>query len=542
MYKYIFSSFLIFTTTISLAQPIKAPKANKPKLVIGLVIDQMRWDFLHKYTEMYGDNGFKRLLRQGFAAENTMIPYTPTYTAPGHTCVYTGSVPAFHGIVGNNWFDRQKGKMVYCTDDSTVTPVGTDDKMGKMSPINMYANTISDELRMSCNFRNKVIGIALKDRGAILPAGHSANAAYWYEGGKWITSSYYMQELPNWVKIFNEQKRVDAYMKGNWTPMYPAEKYTQSTADTKGYENTIKGLTSVAFPHELSQVPEKSKYEAFRTTPYGNTFTLDFAKETILNEALGKSNGTDFLAVSLSSTDYIGHTFGPNSVEIQDTYARLDKDLADFLTFLDKKLGLGNYTLFLTADHGVSHIPGYLNENKMPGATFSDDEYQIKINKKIKEKFNIDNAIAALINYQVYLREELMTDEARFQELCYFVITELKKEPLILQAFMTENIYQATIPEPQRSMTVNGYNSKRSGHIQFTFKPAFFEGGKRGTSHGLWNPYDAHIPCVFFGWGIKPGKTYRETYMTDIAATLASLLKIQMPNACIGKTITEAIK
>ncbi len=536
--KYFSSLLFLFLISYS-----TQAQTTKPKLVVGIVIDQMRWDYLYKYKEQYGAKGFNRLLKEGFTAENTMIPFTQTYTAPGHTCVYTGSVPAIHGIVGNNWYDKATNKRVYCTDDSAVNTVGASNKVGKMSPVNMWTNTITDELRLSTNFKSKVIGIALKDRGAIFPAGHSANAAYWYDGGKWITSSYYMNELPKWVNDFNAKDEPAKAMKKDWTTLYDIKNYTLSTADDKPYENNIEGLKTVTFPHKLSTIDDKDKYEAFKTTPFANNYTFNFAQEAIYNEKLGQRGVTDFLAVSISSTDYIGHSFGPNSIEIQDTYLRLDFALTEFLIYLDNMVGKGNYTLFLTADHGVAHIPEFLNENKMPAGTFEDGDITKELNEAIEEKFAIKKAITTVMNYQVYLNDNAIEkgngDKTKITEL---IINKLKKKDFIVNAFELEKIMEASIPQPQKDRMANGFTPKRSGDIQFTFKPGYFDGGKKGTTHGLWNPYDAHIPCLFYGWGVKSGKTHRETYMTDIAPTLAALLKIQMPNGCVGKVIEELIK
>ena len=514
----------------------------RPKLVIGLVIDQMRWDFLYRYNDLYRADGFKRMLKEGFSCENTMIPYVPTYTAPGHTCIYTGSVPAITGIVGNNWFDRTSRANIYCTDDTTVTTVGSNTAAGKMSPENLWTTTITDELRLSNNFRSKVIGVALKDRGAILPAGHSGNAAYWYDdkAGRWITSSYYMRELPAWVKEFNGKNIPATYMSTNWNTLLPASKYIQSSGDDMRYENRIKGETAVVFPHKLASIPVADKYESFKYTPFANTYSFEFAKAAIESESLGKNEVTDFLALSISSTDYIGHAFGPNSIEIEDTYLRLDGDIADFLQYLDSKVGKGNYLVFLTADHGVAHIPGFLTEHHIPGGTFNENDLAKELNQVIEKRFGIRNGVVGIQNYQVYLNNEEIGKQGKdLQAITSAVINSLKQKAYIIQAFATEAIEQAAIPQPPKRMMVNGYNPKRSGDIQFTFKPAYFDGTVKGTTHGLWNPYDAHIPLLWYGWNIKAGKTNRETYMTDISATLAAMLHIQMPSGCVGQVIEE---
>ncbi len=543
-------SFLLFTfyffSTVSFAQTAAQGPVGKPKLVVGLMVDQMRWDYLYRFNSLYGPNGFKRLLNQGFSNENAMIPCMPTYTAVGHSCVYTGSVPAITGIVGNNWFDKVTNRYVYCTEDSTVKTVGSTSGAGIMSPANMWTTTITDELRLSNNFKSKVIGIALKDRGSILPAGHSANAAYWYDGavGKWITSSYYMQSLPAWVEQFNKKDLASMYMSKDWNTLLPMSKYEMSTADNKPYEGVIRGDSNgVVFPHKLSKIPAAYKYESFKTTPFANTFTFDFAKAAIENEGLGKGSVTDFLAVSISSTDYIGHAFGPNSVEIEDTYLRLDRDIADLLSYLDKKLGAGNYLFFLTADHGVAHIPAFMNENKIPAGTFEDADIARELNGLIDTVFGVKRGVMSVMNYQVYLNSTAIETAGKDMEaIKKLVIKTLKQKPYIIQAFATDDIEMTALTQPQKEMMLNGYNPKRSGDIQFTFKPGYFDGSVIGTTHGLWNPYDAHIPLLWFGWKVKHGKSNREVYMTDIAATLAAMLQIQMPNGSVGKVITEVIK
>lgn len=533
-------TFLI--SVIIVAQP--SPRLSKPKLVIGLVIDQMRWDFLYRYYDLYSGKGFKRLLNEGFSCENTFIPYVPTNTAPGHTCIYTGSIPAIHGIVSNQWYDKKTNKTVYCTDDSTVFSVGGSTTWGKNSPRNLWTTTITDELKLSNNFKSKVVGISLKDRAAILPTGHSGNAAYWYDEsvGKWITSTYYMKELPVWLQKINDEKEPDAYMSKDWNTLLPIEKYNQSTADSKLYEGQIPGEKSVTFPHKLSQI-STGQYGAFRYTPFANTYTFNLAKAVIENEKLGSSTITDFLAINMASTDIIGHAFGPNSIEIQDTYLRLDKDIAEFLLYLDTKFGKGTYLLFLSADHGVAHIPGFLQENNIPAGVLSQSILTTELNQFIENKFSIKNAILNIQNYQLYLNyEEIEKQNKNLAEVKMGIIYYLEQQPYITNAFETEKISSASVPEPIKTRLINGYSPKRSGDIYFLLKPGYFAGSGTGTTHGIWNPYDSHIPLVWFGWHIKSGKTNRETYMTDIAPTIAALLKIQMPSGSVGKVIEEITK
>jgi predicted AlkP superfamily pyrophosphatase or phosphodiesterase len=522
---------------------VQAQQLSRPKLVVGIVVDQMRWDFLYRYYDRYGKDGFKRLLNRGFSCENTFIPYTPTVTAAGHACVYTGSVPSLHGIMGNNWYDRQAKRSVYCTEDKTVLGVGTTSSAGKMSPRNLWSTTITDELRMATNFRNKTIAVALKDRGCILPGGHTANAAYWFDqsSGNWITSTYYVDSLPSWVRQFNGRKLPDTYLKQNWNLLYPADSYIQSTPDDRAYEgNHATGRNT--FPYTTSNM-EGKKYEAFWFTPYGNTVTLDMARAAIEGEGLGKGKETDFLAVSLSSTDALGHLYGPNSVELEDTYLRLDKDLAAFLNYLDGRVGKDDYLLFLTADHAVAHVPGWSSEHKIPAGVSAGAALRLQLNEAIKQRFNIAEGVAVVGSSQVYLNDSvLLTANVDRREVKKLVVQTLMQNPAVAKAVDLENLPAAGLPAQVQMMLTNGYNQKLSGDVQYVNKPQWFDVGATGTGHGAWNPYDSHIPLLWFGWNIKAGKTNREVYMTDIAATLAALLHIQMPNACIGKVIEEVRK
>lgn len=538
---------ILFSFTSFAQSPKPAPAINapeRPKLVVGIMVDQMRWDFLYRFYDRYAANGgFKRLLNQGFTCDNTLIPYTPTVTACGHTCVYTGSVPAIHGITGNAWWDNRNLKYTYCAQDDSVRTVGNTGGAGLMSPRNMLTTTVCDELRIATNFRSKVIGIAIKDRGGILPAGHSANAAYWYDSrtGDWITSTWYMNDLPQWVKDFNAKKFADKYYEKPWTTLYPINTYVQSTADEKKYEGRSFGDQKV-FPYDLSRYIGKS-YGVIASTPGGNTMTAEMAKAALTNEQLGADNITDFLAVSFSTPDYVGHSYGPNSIEVEDIYLRLDKDLADFFNFLDTKVGKGQYLVFLTADHAVAHVPGFSEENKLPGRVLNDDPWRIELNKQLVQKYGAEKIAIDYSNNQISLNQPLI-DSLKIdkEELKKYIISYVAKQKGISQVFALSDLMQVPMNEKVRQMVANGYFPRRSGDIQIITEPGWIDGGSTGTTHGAWNPYDSHIPLIFYGWKIKPGKTNRETYMTDIAATVAALLRIQMPSGCVGEPITEILR
>ncbi len=535
---------LAFVTFVSLSASAQTTTPAKPKLVIGIVVDQMRYDFLYRYSDKYSAVGFKRLLREGYSCENTHINYSPTYTACGHTCVYTGSVPAVHGITGNDWFDYKENKIVYCTLDTTEKTIGSTSKAGMMSPRRMLTTTVTDELRLATNFKSKVIGIALKDRGSILPAGHTANAAYFYDPscGNWITSSYYMNDLPLWVKQFNDYNLPEKYLSDNWATLQPIEKYSESTDDDEPYEGTFETETKPVFIHKVGEVV-KPAYKILAATPYGNSFSLKFAEGAILNERLGSNTVPDFLAVSLSSTDYIGHRFGPNSVEVEDCYLRLDKDLGEFFTFLDEHVGAGNYVLFLTADHGAAHVPDFNKQHKIPAGVFPIDTVVKQLETKLKQQYGDGEWLLGYENMQLTLNNNLLAekkiDRAEFKTIIKDFLLQFEGVSKVLDL---ENLPSELEELSLKSAIANGYYPKRSGQLYVQLEPAWFEGMTKGTTHGTVYPYDTHIPLVWMGWNVKHGEDHSDIHMADIAPTVAAMLHIQEPNGNVGKVIKGVLE
>ena len=468
---------------------------QRPKLVVGLVIDQMRWDYLYYYYDQYGEGGLRKLVDEGFSCENTMINYVPTVTAIGHSSIYTGSVPALTGICGNSYYIN--GKPVYCVEDKTVSSVGSTNEAGQMSPRNMLASTIGDELKVATDFKSKVIGVALKDRAAILPAGHGADAAYWYDvkAGHFISSSYYMEKLPSWVEQFNRKNR------------------TKPGFDVKN-------------------------------DPVGITLTFKMAEAALENEQLGIDDITDLLAVSISSTDAIGHATGTRGKENIAAYMQLDKDLAEFFRFLDEKVGKGNYLFFLSADHGAAHNPNFLKAHKVAAGGFSGSGVRKQLNQYLQTKFGIENAVMDINAGRLYLNRQLLAE--RYAEVKQAAIEFLKQNKEIQFVVDFDKAAETSIPELIRERIVNGYHTDRSGDIYIVVKPQHISGGDDptyvGTTHSMWNPYDAHIPLVFYGWNIQHGSTSVPTHITDIAPTVCEMLHIQMPSACIGDAIPCVIQ
>lgn len=537
--------YLLFTSTCILFSPStfaqKKPNLmpKRPKLVVGIVVDQMRYEYLYKYADRYVEGGFKRLMKEGINCQENHYNYAPTVTAAGHTSVYTGTVPSVHGIVGNDWTDVASGKKVYCTEDSTVKTVGTMGKTGWMSPKNLWTSTITDQLKMAQNYQSKTIAIALKDRGAILPGGHTANAAYWYDSkeGRWISSSFYFNELPSWVQSFNSEERALKYVQKGWNTLYPIKSYTQSAEDESTFEGKLSGEKSTSFPHELKG---GNPLEIIRTTPYGNSITKDFALKALENEKLGKNGTTDFLAISFSSTDYVGHNFGPQSIELEDTYLRLDKDIAEILTYLDAQYGKDQVLVFLTADHAVAEVPGYANSKKLPGGVFDRNASIADMKKAINQAFGNVDLLVGEENSQLYFNHDLMEKMGIDAKKLFDVVRKsYQKQAGFSLLVNLQDIPSANLNAEYTQLIINGYHPARSGDFMILLKPSWFMGSKTGTTHSTLYAYDTHVPLLFYGWKVKPSEIVKRTSISDISVTLANWLHIMEPSGSIGHVITQ---
>jgi predicted AlkP superfamily pyrophosphatase or phosphodiesterase len=538
---------LIATQTFAQkSNPVKAAD-TKPKLVVGIVVDQMRWDYVNKFKPFFkSQNGFLRFMNQGASCNNNLISYLPTVTACGHTAVYTGSTPAIHGITGNSWYDNIQQRMVYCVEDNSVQAVGIENNSaGKMSPLNVWTTTIGDELKFATNFKSKVYGISLKDRGAIIPAGHAADGAFWYDSksGNFISSTYYGKSLPTWLTNYNNAKKVDSFYKLGWSLSLPASVYENNCDnDQNEYESKPFGKEVNGFPYNLNSYIGKD-YGKVSSTPYGNNLVLDIATQTLINEKMGLDDITDLLAVSFSSPDYIGHAFGPNSWETLDGYIKLDELLAQFFTTLDQQVGKDKYTVFLTADHAVAPIPGYAQKHKIPAGTITDDGIKNEIGKMLSAKGLNPKLISAITEFNIYFNHHLMDSLQISQDKLTSLITNyLEQKSNIIQVVESRKAAYAPLPQSIRERIVNGFNPQRSGDLMFITKSGVVGGGNTGTGHGVFYNYDAHIPLLFYGKGIKKGQVNNVNYMTDIAPTITTLLGIQMPSGSIGKPILEVIQ
>jgi len=515
---------------------------DKPKLVVSIVVDQMRFDNLEKYKEGYSNNGFNRLIREGFNLKNNHFNYVPTVTGPGHSSISTGSTPKTHGIVGNNWFDKKTQKDVYCTKDLNYENLGGNAYSAKMSPNNLLVNTLGDLNRIENDMNSKTISIAIKDRGSILMGGRKANAAYWFYGkdkGEWVSSKYYMEELPEWVDNFNNSGIVSTYIR-EWNTLYNINSYKESRSDDNNFEKSFKGDPSVTFPYDINKLKHLNDgYDMLKETPFGNNLTTDFAIEAISNEKLGKDQFTDVLTISYSSTDYIGHNFGVDAKETQDAYLRLDLEIERLLYFLDSYVGENEYTLFLTADHGASKIPAYLNSIGIKSQNIEEGTVKNILKDVLFKSYGSNQLISKVMNSQIYLNNEIINSlNLSFNS----IINTLNQLKYIDKSYTSEDIINGNFDSGYDLLIQNGYNVLRSGDIIFKLKENVISYGNKGTTHGSGYTYDTHVPLIFFGKKIVQGESNVKTKITDIAPTIAKLLGLKQMSDSTGEVLGFVIK
>lgn len=505
---------------------------DRPKLVVGIVVDQMHYEYLTRYWHHYTDDGFKRLVNQGYNFANNHFNYFPTYTGPGHAAVYSGATPSVNGIVGNSWFDRKLGRNMYVVEDTSVSTVGGIGEVGQMSPANLNSNTFVDELKMVSE-ESKVVAVSLKDRGAVLAAGHLGDMAFWYDSdeGNFVSSTWYMDELPGWVQQFNREGAARTYSSKTWDTLLSLDQYKESNPDDSPYEGPLEWEEKAIFPHEMGK-NDSGTYWPVTLSPFGNTLVKDFAKRAIDSEALGQDEITDVLAISFSSTDYIGHQYGPHSVEVQDTYLRLDRDMADLLDALDEKVGEGNYLVFLTSDHGAVDVPAELVDKGLPGGYIDSDVVSEQLAKYLAEKYGQEQWVRALANQQIYLDRELIRDQGiSLKEMQDDIAEYLLQFDGVLSTNTAHNFRNSQYPEGLQAMYQNGFNYQRSGDVFVQLKPGWLISSSRtGTTHGSPYNYDTHIPMLMYGWGVPQGITYEKTAVTQLAPSLSVLLQIPFPN------------
>ncbi len=481
----------ILVVIMAVVAMVATAQPSRPKLVVGLVVDQMRWDYLYNYQ--WGEGGFKTLLTDGYSCNNTIIDYVPTVTAAGHASIYTGTTPAIHGIAGNNFM--VDGKSVTSVQDDNERAVGGDAKTRGKSPRNLITTTIGDQLQLATGFKSRTVGIALKDRAAILPAGHHPAGSYWYDGNSktFVSSTYYMDKLPRWVTDFNKRHREE--------------------------------LASNVYQ-----------------LPVGTSLTFALAEQALINEGLGQGEATDLLAISVSNTDMCSHYHGTHSPKVDSIYWQLDRDIAHFIEVLDQRIGRGNYLLFLSADHGGTHSYPRMTAHGLPSGCWSNPEALKAANAMLERQFGVKKLLKAEMEYTFYINEEAIESAGLDRDAVMRAACQALEEPEEIQwAIDVSRIDTYPIPTILKERIKLGYFPGRSGEIYIVPRTGVYAGKKdeAGSNHGTWSQSDSHIPLIFMGWHVTPGETSRLTHMTDIAATVCAMLHIQAPNGCIGTPIME---
>ena len=527
--------FLMLSSTFAFAQ------VEQPKLVVGIVVDQMRFDYINRYWNDYGDGGFKRLISEGYNCTNTHFNYIPTYTGPGHASIYTGATPSTHGVISNYWYNRELEEYSYCVSDTDMNTVGADNESGKMSPAKMLTTTFGDELRLFSMNRSKVISIGLKDRSAVLPGGHMANFAFWLdsETGDFVSSSYYGLRLPKWAQKFNKKDLCEAYLSEKWELLLPSKAYDESLNDNSAYEEPFTGQKYPKFPHDLPELLKENGKGLIKATPYGNSLTKDMAIAAIEGEGLGEDIHTDLLAVSFSSPDYVGHQFGTDSKEIQDTYLRLDRDLESFLNYLDDQIGKENVLVFLTADHGAVRTPSYLKDRKIPAGYFEAEEPIRALKKFLQNIYGFGDWVKTYGDAQIFLNRELIFEK-------YLSLEEVQQQAAdfmlrfdgVQKAVTGRTLENNEFDNGVLACLQKGFNQKRSADVFLVLDPAWIEYSHTGTTHGSGYTYDRHVPLIWYGWNVKAGHTRGKIAVTDIAGTVSSLLGISFPSGSEANVIS----
>lgn len=511
---------------------------NRPRLVVGIVIDQMRYEYITRFWDKFGEGGFKRVIGGGYNFANNHINYFPTATGPGHAAIYTGVSPSVNGIIENQWYNRKLRAVEYVVSDSTVQTVGASNESGRMSPHNLLSTTVTDELKTYVR-GSRVISVAIKDRAAILPGGHVADGAYWYDSktGRFVTSTWYRKTLPDWVRSFNDNGMAKKYSVSEWNTLLPLTEYYESDPDNSPYEGLFPGESEPVFPHKMGGYLSRIKW-----SPYGNTLLEKFAESAIEGEQLGLDPITDFLTISFSSTDYIGHKYGPHSVELEDTYLRLDANLAGLFSYLDKKVGKGNYLLFLTADHGACDVPQELVDRGLPGGYFDNKSVMDSVRKYLNEEYGTGEWVEEYLNQMIYLNRPLIKKhQISLEKMQRRIAQYLLKFRGVQSANTAYNFTFRDYNHTLQRMYQNGFYYERSGDVYIELKPGWLYTDPpvhRGASHGSPYDYDTHTPLVFYGWHIPHGVSERRTVVTQIAPTVCALLHLMFPGGSRDDILT----
>ncbi len=562
-------TFLCFVLIISVF--FSAPAQQKrPRLVLLIVVDQFRYDYLERFGDLFGTNGFRRLMRDGASWTQSNYDHMPTYTAPGHATMMTGAWPAESGIIGNEWLERSTGRRITSVTDDSVKLLGGNPNDPGASPSRLMSSTVGDELRLATGDRAKVIGISVKDRSAILPAGRHANAAYWFNwtSGTMVSSTYYFNQLPAWVTAFNAAKPADKYFGAKWERLLPEAEYLKRAGpDNTPWENVSTSLGDTnSFPHTITggaKSPGREFYTALDYSPYTNEILVSFAEQAITNEQLGQDDDTDVLTVSFSANDYVGHRFGPYSQEVMDVTLRTDRQIATLLDFVDSKVGLANTLVAFTADHGVSPIPEQAAALGLGGGRIKFADVMGAIEAAIRARYNPQGKSPDptadyllkyneggtvrewFINNNIYFNyDALKRDNVNVEEFSQVIVAAALTVPGIARAFTRIQLLRGatSITDPIERRVLHGFYPPRSGDVVLVPEPYKYLAETITATHGSAYSYDTHVPTIIMGPGVNAGRYLEPATPADIAPTLSALLRITAPSNATGRVLVEALK
>lgn len=523
---------------------------EKPRLIIGIVVEQLKYDQLERFRDKLSENGIKRLINEGTYFKNASFEYMLTQSAPGHATISTGAEPAYHGITSDNWYLPLKNELIYCSKDIEVNSVGGSFESGLHSPVNLQASTFSDELEMATNKKAKVFGVGLKENSAIFSAGHAADGAFWFDNatGTWMSSSYYMQNLPVWVTDFNSMKFSESYLNSTWSLFSNIQDYSGCLPDSNNFELGFGGINY--FPYDLKKLRSKgitgnkNDFSLLRETPFGNSFTTNFAIRLMEKEKMGKDDITDYLTICYASTDYIGHRFGPSSVEMGDAILRLDNEIKNLLTFINDSIGKKNVLIYFTAAHGTSEIPTVLEQNRIPAGYFKQNQALQLLRSYLNAVYGEGDWVKGYSERQVFLNRTLIEDaRLSLEEVQKKVARFLVQFTGVAAAYPYSAFEANDFGNGNLKRIINNFNPQRSGDVIVTLNPGWVEKeGDYVTNHNSPYEYDTHVPLIWYGWSVNRASVTRKVNMTDIAATLSSLCKIPYPNACTGEPLFELFR